>query len=191
MGEDIWGGVDSVIGPGWSGMTGKPTNKQKQEQYDAANNATNWLTGMSQDYYGSTAGLRGDVISNLSDFMKGELDPVASSMYAPAKMTAERQYNTARDQVLSDSPAGGALFDNLTNLSAKKAGTLVDEIGKIVMDEYNKAYAMAQGSQTTAAAGAQGAASAGTQGMGALAQQQQAGAQGVGNLVKLLASLME
>lgn len=175
-------GIDDV----WSGFTGKGTSKDRGNAAEAALDATQWLTGMSKDYYGSTAPLRGNVINHLGNFMSGNLDPTASAQYGPAKMTAERQYNTARNQVISDTPTGGALYESLGNLGGQKANTMTSLIGNIIQDEYNKAYSMGQGSQTTAAAGVTGAANAGSQLLSALAQQQQGGAAGMRNALTLM-----
>lgn len=188
------GGSQGNMGIGGIGnvgreFTGKPSPESQEQALKASTQAQQWLTDMSKGYYEDTAGMRGNLIGNLTNFLNGNYDPASSPMYAPIKMNAERQYDVARNQTLSDMPEGGALYASLQDLGAKKAGTLTDEIGKLVADQYAKAYAMGQGSQQVAASGVTNAGNLANQTVSGLAQQQGAGAQGVGNAVGLISAL--
>lgn len=190
------GGADGNTGIGGVGnvgreFTGKPSPESQEAALNASTESTRNLTDMSKDYYSKTAPLRGNVTDRLTNFMQGNLDPTQSAMYSPIKMTAERQYQTAMDDLMSKTPTGGALYEGMANLGGQKAASITDMIQQIVQDEYNKAYAMGQGSQSTAAAGIQGAASESNKLVSGLAQQQQAGASGVGNAVAALGSLLK
>ncbi|RLA60194.1 MAG: hypothetical protein DRQ89_13165 [Epsilonproteobacteria bacterium] len=101
---------------------------------------------MAKDYWKRTKGVRNQVIGGLDDFMKGNFDPTASPMYASQKLAVEQQYQTALDNLLANLPSGGGMGENMASLEMGKAGSLVDMIGKIIQDEYNKAYGMAVGS---------------------------------------------
>lgn len=177
-------GLDTM----WSGFTGKPTSEQREDSINTANAATQWLTNMSQDYYGRTAPLRNQLITRLQNFMTGNLDPTASPMYAPVKMNAERQFQTAKENVLSTLPKGGALYDTLAELESSKAASISTMLSQIIQDEYNKAFSMGQGSQSTAAAGVGQAGQNGVGLVNALANLSQSGASGTGNLINFWAS---
>jgi hypothetical protein len=185
------GGGNSSLGNVGRDFTGKPSPESQEAALGASADATKFLTEMSKDYYNQTAGMRGGLINNLSRFISGNYDPTASPMYGPAKMTAERQYNTARNQVMSDTPTGGALYESLGNLQGQKANTMTDLMSKIISDEYGKAYSMGQGSQTVAAAGVQAGAQSSNDLIKGLAAQQSAGAQGTGNAVALIGGLLK
>jgi len=174
-------GLDDV----WSGFTGKGTSEDRSKATQASTSAQKWLTRMSSDYYGKTAGLRNGVIDNLTKFIEGNYDPTASPQYAPIKSIAERQYQTGMDDVIANTPAGGALYEGMANLSGKKADTITDLLSTIIQDEYNKAYAMGQGSQQVAASGITNAGNMSTNLLNALANQQNAGASSMRNVMSL------
>ncbi len=120
----------------------------------------------------------------------GQMDPTASAMYAPIKNTAEKTYQTGMENLMSKVPNGGALIEGLTNLEGQKASTLTDEIGKIVQDMYNKAFAMSTGSQTATTQGLSNAASNSNSLLNALNQQYASGAQTGTSLVGSLLSYL-
>lgn len=185
------GFIGDAIGSITQPLLGKPDPEYQENATTASTNATNLAAQMASDYYGKTASMRNSVISRLSKFMNGSLDPTKSAMYAPIKMNAERQYTTARNELMEEAPRGGLLYDKLGDLLASKAQTLTDAIGGIVQDEYNKAYAMGQGSQTTASAGITNAANSSNGLLQALATQQQAGAQQASNTGAAMGALAE
>lgn len=188
------GGAGGNMGIGGVGnvgreFTGKPSPESQEAALNASTASTEWLTNMSKGYYNQTAPMRNELIGNLTNFLQGNNDPTASPMYAPIKMTAERQYQTAREQAMEDMPMGGALYDSLANIAGQRAKSITDMISQVVQDEYNKAYSMGQGSQQVSAAGVGAGAQSSNQLLSALASQQQAGASGVGNAVGLISAL--
>jgi hypothetical protein len=185
------GGGGSNIGNVGRDFTGKPSPQSQEAALNASTESTKFLTDMSKNYYNQTAGLREGLVNRFTNFINNGMDPTTSAQYAPIKMTAERQYQTAMDDLMSKTPAGGALYEGMANLGGQKAGTITDMISKIIQDEYNKAYAMGQGSQSVAASGVQSGATASNQLLSSLAQQQGAGAQGTGNAVALVGSLLK
>ena len=76
--------------------------------------------------------------------------------------------------------------DVMGGLQRTKANTLTDVIGQMVQDEYNKAYAMGQGSQAVAASGIKSSADLSNQSLSAMAHQQSAGASGANNMGQLV-----
>lgn len=183
--------VGDILGDILNPALGKPDPSVQQTATETSTELARQAGAMSADYYGKTAPMRNSLITRLTDFMKGNLDPTASAMYAPIKMTAERQYDTAREKTLEDLPRGGALYESLSNLAGQKAQTITDMISQIVQDEYNKAYAMGQGSQQVAASGITGAGDSTNKLLQALSSQQQAGAQQGSNAVGLISALLK
>lgn len=179
--------LGSIVNP----ILGKPDPEAQENATNVSSALAQQAAGMSFDYYTKTAPLRGAALNRLTNFMEGNFDPTASAMYGPIKMTAERQYDTARGNVMSQLPQGGALFESLANLEGQKAESITDQIARIVQDEYNKAYAMGQGSPQVAAAGITSNADTMAKLNSSLAQQQSAGAQGTGNAVSLIAALLK
>lgn len=183
--------VGDILGDILNPALGKPDPEAQEEATKTSTGLAKQAADMSAGYYSATAPIRGNLITRLTDFMKGNLDPTASAMYAPIKMTAERQYGEAREKTLEDLPRGGALYESLSNLAGQKAQTITDMISQIVQDEYNKAYAMGQGSQSVAASGITGAGDSTNKLLQALSTQQQAGAQQGSNAVGLAKLIAE
>jgi hypothetical protein len=178
--------VGDVLGDILNPALGKPDPEAQENATETSTRLAEQAAGMSANYFNATGPMRNSLITRLTDFMKGNLDPTDSAMYAPIKMTAERQYDTAREKTLEDLPRGGALYASLSSLAGQKANTITDMISQIVQDEYNKAYAMGQGSQQVAAAGITSAGDSQSKLLQALGTQQQAGAQQGSNTVGLL-----
>lgn len=188
----------SFIGDAISSITnpifGKPDSDTQESAANASSDYTRLLSQMTGDYYNKTGGLRNTVIGNLENFMNGNYDPTESAMYAPLKASAEQQYGTAKDSIMSELPQGGALLEGLANLQGQKANTLSTLLAQLVQDEYNKAYATGTGSQATAASGITNAVSGSNSLLSALAQQQGAGAASanasMSSVAKVIASLL-
>ena len=183
--------VGDLLGDVVNPILGKPDPEYQEEALKSSTEAARAGSAMSQDYYTKTAPIRTGLIDRLTNFMNGNLDPTASAMFAPIKASTENQYQTARGNLMSDLPQGGALFEGLTDLEGKKADTTSNLIASLVQDEYNKAYAMGQGSQQVAASGITNAANASSGAAQAGAAGQQAGAAGTANAVSLVSAILK
>jgi hypothetical protein len=183
--------VGDLLGDIVNPILGKPDPNYQEDAIKSSTDAANQAATMSGDYYTKTAPIRTGLIDRLTNFMNGNLDPTASAMYSPIKTSAENQYQTGRENLMSELPQGGALFEGLANLEGQKADTTSNLIAALVKDEYNKAYAMGQGSQQVAASGITDAANASSGAANALANQQQAGAAGTANAVGLINAILK
>lgn len=170
-------------------ILGKPDQSQQESLMDSAVTAANAQAGIASDYYGATKPLQQQVLQRSMDFMKGNFDPTASAMFAPIKNTVEQQFGTAQNNLMSQLPQGGALFQGLANIQGQKAISLSDLIAKIVADEYQKAYAIGSGSPQAAASMFSGSGNTGTAGSSAVGQQMAAGDQLLSSLFDSLSKM--
>lgn len=163
---------------------GKPSGAQKAAQVEALQNAS----FMPRALWNTTAPIRSNITNQLTNFTKGNFDISKMPAYAPGKNAIESTYRTARDQTIADTPAGGLLYDELTNLSAERARDLSDVVGGIQADLLNKAYGAGYGTPQVSIAGANQAA--GNLNSYMAAQQTQANQQaiGIGELIGTIAT---
>jgi hypothetical protein len=101
---------------------------------------------MAEQYWDATAGIRDPLIDRLAAFMDGNLDVSQSPLYDASKAAMENQYKVAQENLLANLPGGGGLSDAMVGLEASRAMGLTDLIGRLMQDEYNKAYGLASGS---------------------------------------------
>jgi hypothetical protein len=82
--------------------------------------------------------------------------PAYAPLYQLARSGVESQYGQARENIMSSTPRGGALAENLANLEmgrAQQAGALPAQIAApLIQDIYNKAYGVAFGAPQTSLA---------------------------------------
>ena len=109
--------------------------------------------------------------------MEGGFDPTGTPMYGAGKQALETQYGTAKENIMSNLPKGGALLSSLAGADISKAGDLATMTGGISQDVYNKAYGMATGAPGQAMQGLGGAASA-MSGLAGIEQDGKRGAMG-------------
>lgn len=150
-----------------------------------ANAAADTLARIAQQYYDQTAGLRGSVIDQLTGFMAGGWDPTQSALWDPMKSNVEQQFSTARNNIMSNVPAGGPLLESLADTETSKASTLSGLAGNMIQDMYNKAYNVGTTStgQTASAYGQAGQLY--NQAYSGNAQNQLANVAGLGGLMSL------
>lgn len=163
---------------------GKPSSSQKQAQMEALLNATR----LPMELWNTTAGMRGGVTRELTNFTKGDYDLAESPMFAPGKAAVEESYKSARDNVLANMPAGGAMQSALVDLEGQRARGMTDVYGKIQQDMFDKAYGAGYGTPQASISGAN--ASAGNLSAALQAQQNSASqnAAGVGELIGYVAT---
>lgn len=128
------------------------------------------LARLSQDYYNQTQPLRTSLIGRSNNFLSGGLDVTQSPMYGALKSGIEGQFGTAKNNIMSSLPQGGALLEALSNLEGQKASSLATGIGGLASDELTRAYGLGTGGAGTALGGLGNAA--GLQGQSLLAQAQ-------------------
>lgn len=107
-------------------------------------------TKIAKDLYESTSPIRQGFYNEWGDLNEGKMPFSFQTMYAPAKQAIEDQYGIARENVLANTPMGGGLFDQLTNVETARAGQLSQTVAQAVQDMVSKAYGAAfQSPQTS------------------------------------------
>jgi len=99
------------------------------------------------------------MIDRSQSFLSGGLDVTQSPMYGALKSGIEGQFGTARNNILSSLPQGGALLEALAGLEGQKAGAMATGIGGLASDELNRAYGLGTGGAQAGLTGLGGAAS--------------------------------
>jgi hypothetical protein len=136
-----------IQGAGGPGAGYRGTSIQPGAMYDPKD----LLTIMANETYGNTAQARDLINRRGLDFMQGNFDPSTSPAWAPTKNMAEQQYSSAKQDIMGNTPKGGALLRELSGANMDKARTMVNQSGNIAQDEYNKIFGLATGAGTTAA----------------------------------------
>jgi len=183
---DALPGSDYNAFEGMSGapVFGKPSSAAKKEMMDLIRASAR--PGI--ELWDTTKGIRGDITKTLGDFTSGNLDVTSMPMFAPGKTATENAYKSARENIISGMPAGGAMLGELGNLEADRASKLTDIIGQIQQDLFTKAYGAGYGVPAAATGGVSSSANT----MAQLLNQQQASAgqnaQGIGQMVGYMSS---
>jgi hypothetical protein len=102
--------------------------------------------------------LRQQLIDRSGAFMGGNLDVTQSPMYGALKSQTESQYQNARNNVIADTPTGGALTAALTQLNGNRANMLAQGTGVIADSELARAMTLATGQTGQAMSGLSSAA---------------------------------
>lgn len=132
------------------------------------------LEQIAEDLFKETRGLRAGTIERLEDTLGGEFP--AGPVFEGQKLTTEQAFDRARESVISQTPAGGALTGALTDVETARAGTLAGITTDIFQRDLQAAQGAAFGAPQISIAGLGSAA--GTQAQ--LAQAQAAGKGGLG-----------
>ena len=85
------------------------------------------------------------VYSGLIDFLDNGMDMSNNPVYMAGKRGIEDQYQMARQGVLEQMPAGGAMLSSLGGIEQGKAASLSDLMSQQWQDQMNKAYGVATG----------------------------------------------
>jgi hypothetical protein len=168
------------LGPG----LGKPSSAQKAATTEALINSTK----VPWELWKNTSKIRGNITKQLEDFTSGNTDLSQMPMYAPAKAGVEDSYNTAKQNILENTPAGGSLSRQLTSLEQSRARGLTDAIGKIQQDLLDKSYGVGYGTPQASISG--GTAAAGNLSAATSAQEANANAnaRSLGTLIGTMAT---
>ena len=72
-------------------------------------------------------------------------DVTRNPVYRAGRQTLEDQYDVGRQNILAQTPAGGALIDSLAQMEQGRSQSLGGLSAQVAQDEYNKLYGMATG----------------------------------------------
>lgn len=133
---------------------------------DASSAAANKLADISAQMFEEGSGVRGQIQDMASKVLSGEYSPRMLPAYAPlyaeSKKGLESQYNVARNNIMSNTPAGGALYSALADLENKRASSIGSAgntlTSSLVSDIINKGYGGAYNSAGSALSGLSGSA---------------------------------
>jgi hypothetical protein len=130
----------------------------KDEANEAAGQAAQAQTRLAEQLVGQTDPLRRGLISDANQFLRGGRDVTGLPEFAAAKGASEAQFGVARDNIIANTPEGGALISALSNLESDRAANQVAFTGDIASNEVNRAlqlgtFGAAQGSQGLSNAG--------------------------------------
>jgi hypothetical protein len=95
---------------------------------------------IAQDTYKETAPIRDTLLFQMQDFLKGgdpSKSPTFAPLYANARAGIESQYNVARENVLGNTPRGGAQVSALTGLESDRAGNIGNAQNAIESNIFN------------------------------------------------------
>lgn len=112
----------------------------------------------AQQLIAQTNPVRQGVINDATGYLTGNRDVTGLPEYAAAKASGEAQYGRARDAIIANTPAGGALTSALTNLEGQRAQGFANLAGSLSSNEIDRALQLAT---FGASAGTQGLSSAG------------------------------
>ena len=103
--------------------------------------------GIAGQIFSETTPLRQGLIQRSADYLGGGID--SSPQFSAFKSAAEPQFAAARQQIISDTPAGGALTSALTDLESNRARALTEGRGAIDEQELARAFSLATGSDAS------------------------------------------
>lgn len=96
------------------------------------------------DLIEKTTPLRDQLIGRAEDFLSSG-DVTQTPAFDVARQAADRQFQNARDSILTNLPSGGVLLDKLADLDIAKARDLSVAEAGIFDSELNRAFSLATG----------------------------------------------
>jgi hypothetical protein len=100
----------------------------------------------SREIYNQTAGLRGATLADWNKILAGEFPTSSNLMFSGLRAPIEQQYNTAKQNILANTPRGGGLTKALADVDIARAGGLSDTLSNIWQNQLNQATGQAWGS---------------------------------------------
>ena len=131
-----------------------PSNKSGQV---GESQGANELAGMAKKLFAETDPLRQSLIQRSSDFLSTG-DVTQNPAYGALKQGAEQQFGRARQNILANTPTGGALDAALAGNEYAKASQLTQGMGGLYNQEMARAMQLGAGTPLTAAFGGLGTA---------------------------------
>lgn len=125
-----------------SEIFGLETDQEKwaRENMESATGLSDLLSNITRQYYTQTGPVRDAIIKRAQDIMAGNFSPSSSPLFGPAKQAVEDTYGTARENIMSQIPSGGRLYDELSNLESNRAKDLAGTMANILNQEYSNAF---------------------------------------------------
>lgn len=102
---------------------------------------------IAEQLFQQTDPLRTSLIDRSQSYLTNGVD--SSPQFSAFKASAEPQFATAKNNVIANTPAGGALVSALTQLEADRARTLTQARGAIDESELARAMTLATGTTGT------------------------------------------
>lgn len=115
--------------------------------------ANDKLSALAERLYTETDPLRLSLINRSTNFIDNGMNPMASPLYEPIRAATNTAYNKAKQNVIANTPEGGALTGALTDLEASRANQLTQGAGQILSDEMARAMGLGTGMTSTALGG--------------------------------------
>lgn len=142
--------------------------------------ASNKLAWIAERQLNEAQPIKNALLGRSAQFLGGGGDLYGTPSFQALKSATDTQFNTARNNIMSRLPQGGALLESLADLEGQKASSLSQGYGNLYENELSRAFALGTG-QAPVAMNALGQA-AGISGQIANAQSQQQAAmtQGLG-----------
>lgn len=142
---------------------------------------------LAQMLFQQTDPVRRQLIDRSGEFLDGGMDVRQSPTYDALKLSADSNFNQAKDNVIARLAPGGGLVDALADLEFQRANTLTQGGANIYENELSRAMALGTG-LTGTSMGALGQAGNVQAGLAAANAQQSAGkseglGQGVGYIL--------
>lgn len=129
-------GLDSILG----GKKAKSPAADMQAQ-------------LAQMLFSQTDPLRQQLIGRSEDFLGGGMDIAASPTYDALKLSADQNFNAAKDNALARLAPGGGLTDALVDLEGQRADVLTQGAGQIYDNELSRAMGLGAGLTNTSMGG--------------------------------------
>lgn len=133
--ESSPGGGGAVFGGG------QPTTGYNFGQSNSGDSGKN-------TYRGASASTPQTIVRHTTTTPGGGYDGYLSRnpVYMGGKQRVEGEYQTGMENILSNLPAGGAMYETMAGMEQNRAQSLGDLASNVYQDLYNKAYGVATGS---------------------------------------------
>jgi hypothetical protein len=126
-------------------MLGSALLSNKGAKSAAKNPAAEMQARLATQLFNETDPVRQSLIGRSNDFLGGGMDVTATPTYGALRDATARQFQTARDNAISQLPAGGALSSALVGLQGQRASTLAQGASSAFGDEMARAMTLATG----------------------------------------------
>jgi hypothetical protein len=100
---------------------------------------------MAQQLFSQTDPIRQSLIGQSQKFLSGGNDVMQTPAYGALKLSADQNFNQAKDNLISTTAPGGALTSALTNLEGSRANTLTQGAGSLYGDALSRATTLGTG----------------------------------------------
>src|SRR5690606_1501115 len=127
--------------------------KKLSKPVAGSNAAADAQAMIAQQLFEETSPVRTSLIDASTDFLEGGGPGLSSPIFGALRSNIEDQFGVARDQIIADTPQGGALIAALAELDANRANALTQARGQATESELARAMTLATGSTGQAVSG--------------------------------------